>query len=84
MAGDDEHRHAHGVAAIAQLDEVAFTQAALLGEPRADPRRRVPGDLGVRLRQFLEPAVVGEAAVPDGRIGPEDDFEAALGRRRCR
>ena len=93
MPGDHEHRHAHGVAAIFQLDDVAFTQAALLGEPRADPRRRVPGDLGIRLRQFLQPAVVGEAAVPDGRIGPEDDFEAARrgrsgrgrsGRRRRR
>ena len=67
MSGDDEHRHAHGVAAIAQLDQVAFPQAALLGEPRADPRRRVPGDLGIRLRQLLEPAVVREAAVPDRR-----------------
>ena len=37
------------------------------GELRADPRGRVPRDLGQRLRKLLQPAVVGEAAVPHRR-----------------
>ena len=80
MAGDPEHGHARGVAAIAQLDHVAVAQAAFPGELRADPRRRVPRDLRQRLGQLLEPAVVREAAVPDRRIGPEDDLEPSLRR----
>ena len=54
----------------------------LIGQRRVHPGGTVPGDLGQRLGQLLQPAIVGEAAVPDGRIGPEDDLEA--GRRRCR
>ena len=46
---------------------------------RADVRRRVPRELGERLRQLLEPAVVREAAVADGRIGTERDLDAARG-----
>ena len=41
-----------------------------------DERGVVPGQLGDRLGQFLEPADVVEPAVPDGRVGPEDDLES--------
>ena len=37
----------------------------------------VPGELGDRLGQFLQPAVVGEAAVVDRRVGPENHFQLA-------
>jgi hypothetical protein len=77
----DEDRHPPRQAAVAQLDDVAVLEPVLLGEPRAHPGRRIPRELRHRLRQLLEPAVVGKAAVPDGRIRPEDDFEAPLGGR---
>ena len=91
VAGHDEDRHPHRVAAVAELDDVAVTQAALVGQALGNPRGRVPGQLRERLRQLLQPAVVREAAVPDGGIGPEDDLESAGlrrrralgGRRRC-
>ena len=40
----------------------------------------VPGELGERLGEFLQPAIIGEAAVPDGGIGPERNFQRAAGR----
>ena len=36
----------------------------------------IPRQLGKRLGQFLKPAVIGEAAVPDRRVGAKDDFQA--------
>ena len=41
-----------------------------------DHRRVVPGQLGQRLGQLLEPAVVGVGAVPDGGIGAEEKRQA--------
>ncbi len=37
----------------------------------------VPSHLGLRLRQFLKPAVIRVGAVPDGGVGPEHNFESA-------
>ena len=88
VAGDREQRAADRAAAIAQLDDVADDLSVLAalqrrrarrlerrGRRRADERGVVPGQLGERLRQLLQPAVVGEAAVEDGRVGAEDDLE---------
>ena len=54
------------------------------GRRRRDQRRVVPGELRQRLRQLLQPRVVGETAVVDAGIGPEHDFEALCGRRARR
>src|SRR5262249_2850478 len=45
----------------------------------ADISGIVPSELRDRLRQFLEPAVVGEAAVVDAGIRAEDEFVFACG-----
>ena len=36
----------------------------------------VPGQPGERLGQFLKPAVIGEPAIPDHRVGLEDEFQS--------
>ena len=51
-------------------------------EARADPCRGVPRQPRDRLRQLLQPSVVGVAAVPDRRIRPENQLEPARLRRR--
>ena len=52
--------------------------------PGDDERGVVPRQLRQRLRQLLQPGVVGEAAVVDARVGPEDDLEALRLRREPR
>ncbi len=97
MADDDESGAANRAAFVAQLDDVARNLAVLAALHRrlaADlqPRRRggarqhgvVPRQLRDRLRQFLEPSVVGEAAVENRWIVPEDQLEVLGGRGRGR
>ena len=48
---------------------------------RADEQRVVPGDLGERIGQLLQPGVVGSTAVADLGAGREHELEVA--RRRC-
>ena len=81
VPGRNPHRDAQRVVALPQLDDVAADERQARGGRRPDQRGVVPGELGERLRQLLQPGVVGEAAVVDARIGPEDDFEPL--RRRC-
>ena len=50
------------------------------GRRGPDQRRVVPGVLGEGARQFLQPGVVGEAAVVRGRVGGEDGDQAARPR----
>ncbi len=82
LAGHDENRHAPGRTAVLQLDDVAVIECLLLSELRTDPGRGVPGQFRQRLGGLLEPAVVGEPAVPHRWIGPEHKFEPGAGRRR--
>jgi len=74
VAGHDPDRRTHRPPAVAQLDQILVRQAHALGGGWADQRRVVPGDRRDRLGQFLEPAVVGEAAIPDRQVGAEDDL----------
>ncbi len=56
-----------------------------VGDGGRDQQRIVPGQLGQRPRQFLQPGVVGEATVPDMRVGPEqqrDLSDFGFGRLR--
>ena len=64
------------LAPIAQLDDVFVLDAEPLCQGRAQERGIVPRELRERLGQLLEPAVIGPPAVPDRRVGPEDDLEA--------
>ncbi len=48
-----------------QLDHVFCLQTHPRGHCRPDQHGVIPGDLGHRLGQFLQPAVVGELAVVD-------------------
>ena len=80
VTADAEDRHPRGVAAITQLDDVAVAQAVLIGERRAAARPSASQVTFVSgFGQLLQPAVVGEAAVPHRGIRPEDDLEPAAG-----
>ena len=56
--------------------------ASRAASARADRDDILPGRLEQRLGQLLKPAVVGEAAVVDRRVGPEDDLDLRLRRAR--
>ena len=79
------HTGARSVAALQRdLDLVAVAHAEAHGRGGRDQHGVVPGDLGQRLGQLLQPAVVGEAAVVDGRVRRESHFVPARLRRGCR
>src|SRR4029453_11577420 len=94
---DREHRTANRASLVAELDDVADDLAVLAAGPRrlvlglellsgggTDDDRVVPRELGDRLRQLLQPAVVGEAAVEHARVEGEGPLEAARrGARRA-
>ena len=56
----------------------SFFEAQLLRGVRTNERGVVPGQFRKRLRQFLQPAVVGKATVVDCRVGAEDNLELPL------
>ena len=76
MARSDEYRHAQLAALVRDLNDVAVADTEPLRGGRRDQRGVVPRQLGDRLGQFLQPAVVGEAAVVDGRVAAEVHLEA--------
>ena len=71
LAGVDPNRRGDRRITQAEFDNVAIVQCQSLRRARADQCRIVPGHLGQRFRQFLEPGVVSEAAIPNRRIGPK-------------
>ena len=73
----DPGRNLHCPPALAELDNVLLLDPQPARQGRADQGGVVPGQARQRLGQFLEPGVVGESAVPDGRVGPEDDLQAS-------
>ena len=96
MADDGEQRAADRAAAELQLDDVGDDLAVLAAlndgvsdalsfsrGRRADEHRVVPGQPRDRLRQLLQPAVVGEAAVEDRRVVAEGDLEAGSPDADC-
>src|SRR5664280_1864444 len=84
LAGEDPHRGRERGARCGDGDEVLVLHAEPFRRREAQVRGVVPRELRERLRNFLEPAVVREAAVEDAGIGPEDDLEAGRLRRRGR
>ena len=67
---------------ILQFDGVFALDSQALGRFRAQHGHGVPGELGQRLGQFLQPAVVCKAAVPDRVVGPKNNFESLRGGGR--
>ena len=67
----------HRLPVRAQLHHIAVGHAQLPGARGTDQRGVVPGQLGERLGQFLQPAIVGETAIPNGGIGAQDNFDSA-------
>ena len=79
------------LAADFDLDDAVVLEAKLFSRRRADECVVVPGDLGEKVRGFLQPRVVGEASIERIGRGREHDFEFAildarateLSRREC-
>ncbi len=70
----------HRLAAFLVLLVILQRDAELLRAVRAYHRDVVPGNFRQRLWQLLQPAIVREAAVKDGWVGAEDQFEGVGGR----
>src|SRR5437773_2486664 len=90
MARNDPDRSSQGAPFVANLDEIdkypsmfpasgtdLVRQPQPLGSLGTDERGIIPGKLGQRLRQLLQPTVVGEAAVKDCRVGLKRNLEGA-------
>src|SRR4029078_205210 len=56
--------------------------AQTFGRRWADQNGVVPGELGDRLGEFLQPAVVGECTVEDDWISVEIELKLLFGKRR--
>ena len=59
-----------------ELDHVFDFDLETLRHLWADEDGVVPGELGHRLGQFLEPAVVGELAVVDGGVAADVELDS--------
>ena len=83
MSGDHPRGHLQLAALVAEHEHLAIRLLGMLGIREiqrhrgrgADQGRIVPGELRQRLGQFLEPAIIGEPPVPDGRVGAEHDLQ---------
>ncbi len=82
MARRDHHRRVSGRAVQAQVDHVALLEAEARRVGGAEQRGVLPRQLGDGVGQFLQPAVVGQAAVVDLVIGDDVDLEPRRGLRR--
>ena len=69
-------------AMLAAVRIAAQVNVQRLGRLRTHQRGVVPGQLRDRLGQFLQPAIVGKAAIENRRIGFEDNFQIAVAGRR--
>src|SRR5947208_2769829 len=65
------------VAVLASLKRWSALDLESLGRRGTGQHRVVPGQLGNWLGQLLQPPVVRESSVENGRIVPEDNREAA-------
>ena len=77
VAGLNEYRRVERAAFVRQLQQVAGLHAQAVRGGRTEERGVVPGELGDGLGQFLQPAVIGEAAIVNRGVGAEDDFQLA-------
>ena len=95
MARNDPSRSAQASPFVAELDEIgeypavlAAAGADLIGQTQplgsfwTDESSVVPGKLGQRLRQLLQPTVIGEAAVEKRRIGLKRNLQG-VSRQVC-
>src|SRR5450432_917713 len=78
VARSDQREQRDLPTANAHGDGVRVGNAELLGRARADEHRVVPGQLGERLGQLLQPSVVRVAAVDDLRVDPEYELQLAV------
>src|SRR5262249_7593367 len=96
VAGQDPGRNSQGSPFVAELGDVgknssvfsasrahSIRQTEALGGFWTDEGGIVPGKLGQRLRQLLQPTGVGKAAVEKSRGGLERNLQRAFGLRLC-
>src|SRR5262249_15792208 len=92
----DPGRNSQGSPFVAELDDVgknssvfstsgadSIRQTEALGSFWTDESGIVPGKLGQGLRQFLQPTVVGKAAVEKSRVRLKSNFQEVPSLRLC-
>src|SRR5580704_3125509 len=78
MAGLNPNRAPNFLAIQFQLDNVIDLNLQPLRHLGTDEHGVVPSELGHRLGQFLQPAVVGELPVVDGGIAADVELDLSL------
>ena len=80
LARHDHDRHPHAATGIRKLHFVALLQPGAPRRRRRQQQRVVPDDLADRAGQFLEPGIVGVAAVQQVGIGADQQVQRLRGR----
>ena len=80
VAGRNPDRCLDAVAVETQLDHIFIRDTELLSHMQAHKSGVILCQLGEWFGQFLQPAIIGKSAVPDGRIGLKDEIECRLVR----
>src|SRR4029453_7117407 len=62
-----------------KLHHLLVSEPETLGERRAEQGGVIPGELGHGLGQLLQPAVIGEAPIPQRRVRLKEEFELRQG-----
>jgi len=83
LPGHLPHRQLEFPLAAGDGDQILVLQPEGAGGGRADERGVVPGQLGDRIGELLEPAVVREAPVVERRRAAEDDLQLLAGCDRA-
>src|SRR5215471_4837642 len=76
MSRQYQHRCRNMAAAILELHQVARLQFQVTRRGWADQGGVVPSELGHRIRQLLQPGIVGEATVVNLVVGGEADLQS--------
>src|SRR3546814_17133577 len=63
---------------MGDFDNVAGLDLQARGRGGGDEGGIAPDELGERARQLLEPGIVGEAAIPQSRVGLEGEGHGAV------
>ena len=77
VPGSNPDRRLHGMPVCTQPHDIAARDAQFLSGSGTDQSSVVPGQLGERFWEFLQPAVIGETSVANRGVWPQHDFDCA-------
>src|SRR6266403_1259093 len=80
LAREEPDGSTHRAALVAQFHYLLVPEPKPLGGGRTEQGSVVPGELGEGFREFLQPAIIGKAAIPDCRVRTENQLQPLWGR----